>query len=336
MSGAPSGVPLIDVTRGPMIESVHAVAACAVSADGRTLLERGDVDIPVYLRSAAKPFIAAAVVSTGAAERFGFEPRELAVMAASHNGEPFHVDAVRGILRKTGLPESALLCGTHPPSCEPAAEALRAAGVPFSAIHNNCSGKHAGLLAACVHLGADPAGYLAPGHPVQRLVNAFCGRLFADDADSWPIGVDGCGIPIFATSLRRTAGAFARLATFAGVAPEDAAALRRVRDAMVAEPAYVGGTDRFDSMLMQASGGRIACKAGAEGVHGDALLREGAGLAVKVVDGNSRATPPSVMAFLRALHALEPGEEAALSAFAEPVVRNVAGRVVGKLTARAL
>ncbi len=332
----PAGIPLVDVYRGTFVESVHAVAGCAVSSDGATLFERGDVDVPVYLRSTAKPFIAAAVVAAGTAERFGFEPRELAVMAASHNGEPFHVAAVRSILRKAGLDESALQCGTHAPSYAPAATALATAGVAPSAVHSNCSGKHAGILAACVHLGLDPAGYLDPGHPVQRHIAAFCGRAFDDDPERWPVGTDGCGIPIFATSLRRTARAFARLATLEGWTRDDARALGIVRDAMLAEPEYVGGTGRFDTALMDATRGGIACKGGAEGLHGDALLRAGAGLALKVVDGNGRATPPATLAFLQALRMLEPGEAAELAAFAEPEVRNVAGRIVGKISARAL
>lgn len=318
---APSGVPLVDVYRGQWIESVHAVAACAVTAAGETLLERGDVDVPVFMRSTAKPFIAAAVVATGAAARFGLEPRELAVMAASHSGEPFHLEAVRAILRKAGLDPSALQCGAPDPA--------------RSALDNNCSGKHAGILAACVHLGLDPEGYLAADHPVQRLISAFCARAFDDDAEQWPVGIDGCGIPIFATSLRRAAKAFARVAALERDS-SDAAALRSVRDAMRAEPLYVGGTGRFDSALMSATRGDIACKGGAEGVHGDALLRAGVGLALKVVDGNARAVAPATLAFLTALGALEAGEAEALAAFARPEVRNVAGRVVGKISARAV
>jgi L-asparaginase II len=332
----PSGIPLVDVYRGEFVESVHAVAACAVDVEGRTLIERGDVEVPVYLRSTAKPFIAAAIVATGAAERFGFDARELAVMAASHNGEPFHVEAVRGILRKIGLDERALQCGAHAPSYEPAAAALAATGASPSAVHNNCSGKHAGILAGAVHLGADPATYRDPENPVQRHIAAFCGRAFADDPARWPTGIDGCGAPIFASSLRRTAGAFARLATLEGLDGDDARALGAVRAAMLAEPAYVGGTARFDTALMRITYGGIACKGGAEGLHGDALVRARAGFALKVVDGNSRATPPATLAFLRALRALEPGEVDGLAGFAEPEVRNVAGRVVGKISARAL
>ncbi len=334
MAAGPAGVPFVDVYRGTSIESVHALAACRGKSDGTTLFELGDVDVPVYLRSSAKPFIAAAIVASGAADRFAFEARELAVVAASHGGEPFHVAAVRGLLAKLGLDESALRCGEHAPSYEPAARALAAAGRAPSALHSNCSGKHAGILAMCLHLGFDPAGYLAPEHPVQQRILAFCARVTGDDPAAWPVGVDGCGIPNFATPLRRAARAFARFARPEGLAAEDAAALNRVARAMAAEPAYVAGTGRFDSALIAATHGAVLGKGGAEGVHCSALVRSGAGLALKVVDGNARAAPCSALAFLEEADALEAGERAELATFARPLVRNVAGREVGHIAAR--
>jgi L-asparaginase II len=297
------------------------------------VLSLGDVDRPVFLRSSAKPFIASAVCASGAAERFGFDAREIAVASASHNGEPFHVVAVRSMLSKIGLNESALRCGVHPPAYEPAAEALFAEGKKPSAIYNNCSGKHAAILAMCVHRGYDIATYLEREHPAQREILEFCARMCQDDASAWPVAVDGCGIPVFATPLRRAALAFARFATLEGIAADDTRALALVRASMAAEPAYVGGAGRFDSALIETTSGRIVCKAGAEGVHGDALTREGLGLAMKVLDGNRRATPPAVVALLQSLSALEPSESEKLAAYAEPDVRNVAGRIVGKLKA---
>jgi L-asparaginase II len=330
----PSGVPFVDVTRGTLVESVHAIAACAAGPGGSVALAYGDIDAPVYLRSAAKPFIAAAVVLSGAAERFRLTAAELAVVAASHGGEPFHVAAVRGILERIGLDEALLQCGAHAPSYEPAAAALAASGEAPSALHNNCSGKHAGILAMCVTLGYDPAGYLAPEHPVQRDVLRVCARLTGEDPAGLPLAIDGCGIPVFATTLRRAARAFARMATLDAVAAPDAAALRRVRESMAAEPAYVGGTGRFDSALIEATGGRVVGKAGAEGVHGDALQREGLGLVVKVIDGSLRAVAPATLALLGELGALEPVERLALQPFAAPVLRNVAGRIVGGIACR--
>ena len=329
-----TGVPFVAVTRGPLVESVHAVAACAAGADGNVALALGDIDASVYLRSTAKPFIAAEIVRSGTAARFGFDKRELALIAASHGGEPFHIAAVHGILTKIGLGVEALQCGAHPPSYEPAAAALAAAGVAPSALHNNCSGKHAGILAMCVHTGADPATYLEATHPVQRRILGLCARVCDEPPETLMLAIDGCGIPLFATTLRRAARAFARFASLEGLADADAAALSAVGDAMAAEPFYVAGTGRFDSALIAQTRGRILGKAGAEGVHGDALRREGLGLALKVIDGNRRAVPPAAIALLDELGALDATERGALSDFSTTALANVAGRLVGTVEAR--
>lgn len=330
-----AGVPYVYVTRGALAESVHAIVACAVDASGTVALEYGDIDAPIYLRSAAKPFIAAAVLASRANERFGFDEREIAVMAASHNGEPEHVAAVSSILEKIGLDEGALQCGAHAPAYDPAAAALAASGAKPSALHNNCSGKHAGILALCRARGYDRATYLALEHPAQQEILALCGRLLGEDPTRMPLGVDGCGIPVFATSLRRAARAFARFATLDEVDDADAIALELVRYAIAAEPFYIGGTGRFDSALPQATRGRIIGKAGAEGVHADALLDQGLGLALKIVDGARRAVPPATMALLGELGALEPSARASLDGFAASDVTNIAGAVVGAIRAAA-
>jgi len=324
---------IVRVTRGELVESVHEIAACVTDARGVVSFATGDIERPVFLRSTAKPFIAAAVVASGAADRFAFDDRELAVVAASHAGERFHVDAVRGILAKIGLDETALLCGAHAPANERAAAELAAAGEPPSALHNNCSGKHAGILATCVHLGFDLATYVLPDHPAQQRILALCARLAGTTAGALPLGVDGCGIPAYATSLRRAAQSFARFATLREVSDDDALALRRVRTALQAEPRYVAGTGRFDTALIEATGGRIVGKAGAEGVHGDALLAEAAGLALKVLDGSRRAAAPAALALFERIGALKTGETAALREFASPAVRSVSGTAVGRVEA---
>jgi L-asparaginase II len=184
-------------------------------------------------------------------------------------------------------------------------------------------------------LGYDPDTYLELEHPVQQRILGFCARMVGIEPAALQVGVDGCGIPVFAAPLRAAARAFARLATLEDVTAADAAALATVRSAMAAEPFYVGGSARFDSALMAATAGRIVCKAGAEGVHGDALLREGLGLVLKVVDGGAgRAAPPAAMALLENLGALDPSESVALGGFATPPLRNVAGRIVGRIETR--
>jgi L-asparaginase II len=328
-----AGVPAVAVRRGARVESLHQVAACAAGVDGEIVLKVGTVETPVFLRSSAKPFIAAASVREGVLERFGFGERELAVMCASHNGEPGHVELVASMLDRIGASESDLACGAHPPAYEPAAAALAARGEKPSQLHNNCSGKHAGILALAKTIGAPFAGYLEPSHPAQRLILAMCERVSDDVFAGDKLAVDGCGIPVYATTLAKAAVSFARLATLRGVDDADASALARVAAAMTSEPWYVGGTGRFDTDLMRASGGRIVCKAGAEGVHCDALLDAGLGLAVKVVDGTRRAAPPATLALLDALHGLEPGVREALQHHAVVPVKNVAGRVVGEVAA---
>jgi L-asparaginase II len=323
----------VEVTRGDLVESVHHVAACAVDARNQIVYATGDVDSPVYLRSAAKPFIAAAVIEAGARERFSLEPQEIAVMAASHSGEPFHLEAVASILRKIDTDESALQCGTHMPYDEKTAREMVRSGTAPTPIYNNCSGKHAGILALCVILGADPRTYLSAENPAQRAILDFCARLSDEDPHTWTLGVDGCGIPVYATSLRRAALSFARFASLEGIRETDAAALRVVRDAMREHPDYVAGTGQLDTVLMQAAAGSMVCKGGAEGVQGVAAIDAGLGLVCKVIDGSARARAPATMALVARLGLLEEAQMKELSRLSRPIVYNRAGRMVGEIRA---
>lgn len=328
-----AGVPAVAVHRGARVESVHHVAACVCAPDGTVVLKVGTVETPVYLRSSAKPFIAAASVRAGVMERFGFGERELAVMCASHNGEPGHTELVARMLERIGATVADLQCGVHPPQYEPAARALAERGEAPGPLHHNCSGKHAGILALAKVLGAPLESYLEPGHPAQRAILALCERVSDDEFGPDKLGVDGCGIPVYATSLRKAATSFARFASLEGLDDGDAAALARVASAMGNEPWCVAGTERFDTDLMRASGGRIVAKAGAEGVHCDALLDAGLGLALKVLDGTRRAAPPATLAVLDALRALEPAARAELAPHARTTLLNAAGTLVGEVSA---
>lgn len=335
MGSSLRGEPFVDVTRGNALESVHHLAACAVAASGEVILAIGEIDVPVYLRSSAKPFIAATVIAAAARERFGLEPREIAVMAGSHTGQKFHVDAVRSILRKIEMPESALQCGAHPPYNAMAAKELEEAGMTPTAIYNNCSGKHAGILALCKILGSDPASYMDPQNPAQQRILDLCARISDVTIGEMPIAIDGCGIPVYAVPLRNAALSFARLATLEGVDPEEAAALKTVRDAMMAFPEYVSGTGEFDARLMQTATS-LACKGGAEGVHATSLIANGTGLVCKVVDGTARGRAPAVLELLRRLHALPEEKLTKLADLARPIVYNRAGRAVGEIRARSM
>ncbi len=328
------GVAAVEIRRGENVESWHRIAACASDASGSVLLAMGEIDRPVYLRSAAKPFIAAAAIAAGVREAFGLTMEEIAVMAASHSGEPFHVAAVRSILRKIDLDESTLQCGTHLPLDERSAHELIRAGMQPSAVQDNCSGKHAGILALTRVLGADPTGYREPDHPAQRAILDLCARTCNDDPDRWPIAIDGCGIPVFATPLRNAALAFARFATLQGLPDRELQAFVVVRDAMLSHPEYVAGTGQFDTRLMAAAGGAIASKVGAEGVSGAASMTAGLGFALKVVDGASRARPPAVLAGLRVLGALPESAQAELTDFSEPILYTRKGARAGEIRAR--
>jgi L-asparaginase II len=325
------GTPSIAVTRGDGIESVHRVASCVSDDEGRILDAVGTVDVPVFLRSSAKPFIAAAIVRAGIAQRFGLDPREIAIIAGSHNGEPFHIDAVRSMLHKMNLPETALQCGPHLPYDEASAHALLRSGAEPAAIHNNCSGKHAGILGLCLVMQAPIETYLEREHPAQQAILSFCARICGIDTSAMTMGIDGCGIPVFAVPLTVAATAFARLATLQRIDPQDAEALKTVRDAMMAHPEYVGGTGEFDSDLMRVANGDVTAKSGAEGVHGLAALRAGAGAVLKIVDGNGRAVPAATMELLRRTKIAGDAPLRALQSFAEPELRNRAGRIVGAL-----
>jgi L-asparaginase II len=308
---------MVDVLRGVRLESTHAIAACASDDVGNILLEHGTIHVPVFLRSAAKPFIAAAAVRAGVVERFGLEADEVAVMAASHMGEPRHLETVASILGKIGATEADLQCGGKP-----------------SALHNNCSGKHAGIL-ALAKLRREPFdGYLDVAHPVQREILAFCEHAFDDRFTPDRIAVDGCGIPVFATTLARAARGFARFATLRGYDDGDRRALLTVRDAMLADPWMISGTGRFDTDLMLAAGGAIVAKGGAESVHTCALLESGTGLVLKTVDGAARAVAPATIETLGRLRALGTEAGKRLANHARPPVRNVAGRIVGEIRAR--
>jgi L-asparaginase II len=325
--------PSVVVTRGGIVESEHFVRFAVADADGAIVESAGDIDAPTFLRSSAKPLICAVVVGSGAADRFGFTDAEIALAAGSHSGEPFHIEAARSMLAKIGLDEDALACGAHPPVHEPSAEALVRAGVLPSRIHNNCSGKHAGILALAVHLGAPPKGYRSPDHPAQRAILAGCAEMFDVPESSMVIGVDGCGIPVVAVPLRVSARFFARFSAPRHLPARWREPVERVRRAMVNNPQYVAGTGRFDTDLMRAAYPHVVCKGGAEGFHASSSSDRGIGMCVKVADGSYRAVSPFVIERLAALGALSSEESSLMERHRRPSVRNHAGEIVGEIAA---
>ncbi len=318
----------VHVWRGAGVESVHRVSVAVADAKGKLRAWSGDALLPTLARSAIKPFQALPLVEDGGLLRWGITDPELALCAASHNAEPFHVTAALSLLARIGQDEEALACGPQRPMHPESALALDRAGRLPTRIHNNCSGKHAGMLALARLHGWPTEGYQRSDHPVQRRMRETF-ALWAEVApETLSEGVDGCGIPTFGASLSVVAGAFARLASAAQTA---GTAAHRVVSAMTRHPEYVAGTGRACTDVMRAARGRVLVKIGAEGVYGAGWPEAGLGLALKVEDGAMRAAPPALVAVLRALGwPLE--EDAALSAHAEPAVKNTRNETVGKLT----
>jgi L-asparaginase II len=327
---APSDGPTVLVIRGEYVESRHRVVYAIASSDGRILASAGDVEEPVFMRSSAKPPVCAAIVASGAAEKFDFTLQEIAIIAGSHSGEPHHVDAVRSILQKIGLDESALRCGSHPPFHEPSALALTAAGQQPRPVHNNCSGKHAGMLALAVHRGAAVEDYLLRDHPVQAEILAACADMLAIGPQSMPVAIDGCGTPVLAVPLRTAAAFYAKLSNPAVFGDRWQSALSHVCRAMLSHPDYVGGTGRFDTDLMIATQ-TLICKSGAEGYHATCMLAKNAGMAVKIVDGNDRAVSPFVVDALISEGVLPDHQAAKLERHRHPAIVNHAREAVGKI-----
>lgn len=318
----------VDVTRGPLVESRHTVEWVVADAGGRIVEGEGDHERPILLRSAAKPFQAMAVIAGGAADAYGFSEPEIAIVGGSHHGEPEHLETVAAILRKSGVPVGALRCGAHEPFHKASARAIRQAGEDPTPLHSNCSGKHAGLLALARHMGAPLDGYMERGHPAEASVFRVMAAFLGMEPESILYGVDGCGLPAGAASLLASAMAFARFATSERLPDDLAGAAARLRAAQARHPVMVNGTEGFNTALLVAAP-RLVAKSGAEGVFCVGHMDTGQGLALKVLDGASRAVAPATVALLHRLGWLDVPAAASLESFATAEIRNVAGAVVG-------
>ncbi len=331
---------LVEALRGGIVESFHRGAWAVVDADGALHGSQGDIERPIFPRSAVKVLQALPLVESGAAERYGLVDEELALACASHGGEPAHAATAASMLAKAGVDEQALECGAHWPYHDGALKALAAAGAAPSALHNNCSGKHAGFvcLGCLMAEGGDRRaflrGYVQPEHPVMREVTAALQSTTGYDLARTARGTDGCSIPAYAVPLRHLAHAFAKVATGTGLRDGQARAARRLREAVAKAPFMVAGSGRFDTRVMERFGERVFCKVGAEGVHCAALPTLGLGVAVKMDDGNNaRACEVVMAALLRRLLAPEGAEAELLEGLADLPLRNWNGIEVGRLRA---
>ena len=317
---------VVEALRGDVVESVHRVHVAVTHADQGLIASAGNPAHHSFVRSSIKMFQVLPFVEAGGVERFQLAGEELALCAASHGGEPFHVAAARSILAKARVTEAALACGPHLPLHDATGNAMLCAGEPPGRIHNNCSGKHAGMLAHCVQQQWVTNGYHKPTHPMQQRVLTTLTHWMRIDADDVSIAVDGCGLPTFGIVLDAVAEGCARFA--AAVAAGDAAPAA-IFNAMVAHPQYVAGTDRLDTDLMRAAGTRLIAKVGAEVFYTAAIPSMKLGVALKVEDGNKRAAEPAILAVLRHIDAIGAEEIDTLKKYAEPELRNTRQEVVG-------
>jgi L-asparaginase II len=325
-TGSGANPVLVEATRGAMVESRHRGAFAVVDAEGRVIAQGGDIERPVYARSAIKPLQAIPLVESGAAEAFGLGDGEIALACASHKGEPRHVETVTAWLARIGCGIADLECGTHLPGDEEAMVEFLGAGGTANASHNNCSGKHSGFLTLARHLGLPTKGYIRYEHGVQQRVLGTLESMTGLDLGDAPRGIDGCGIPVIATPLGNLALAMARFADPADQPESRQAACARIRAAMTAEPFMISGTDRFCTRVISETGGRALVKTGAEGVFCGALPEQGLGIALKIDDGEARGAEVAMAGLLVRFGLLDAGHE-----LLAPRLLNRAGTEVGEL-----
>ena len=303
---------LIELTRGTLVESAHAGAIAIARSDGEVVASIGETAAPVFPRSAIKPLQALPCLESGAAKRFGFGAPEIAIASGSHAGSERHVALVASMLTRAGLGEAALHCGVHEPMDAATAVALIRAGRAPSALHHNCSGKHAAMLATAVHKGEPTEGYWRPDHPVQVRIKRALETLTDCPLAPDVCGIDGCSVPNWAISLERLAMAFARLVTGQSLSAGRARAGARIAQACWTHPDLVAGRGRLDTLLMQRLPRQVLAKAGAEGVYAGSLAEHGLGFALKIDDGAKRAADAVVVALIAQLYpdarGLGPGE----------------------------
>ncbi len=332
---------LARVYRGSRVESTHRGAVAVVDEQGRPLASAGDTASPVYTRSTAKPFQTMPLLLAGGEKRFRLGDPEIALMCASHGGEPRHTRLAEAILKRGGFRVGDLLCGAHAPMHEPSARALVAAGKAPTALHNSCSGKHAGLLLACRLLDLPHANYNDAGHPLQRRIRALLAR-YADISESEiTSAVDGCNLPVYRIPLAALAVAYARLMADRVPGEDRAAAAirRRIVRAMIARPEMVAGEARFTTEFIAAGRGRWIGKEGAEAVYAVGLAPAGrgraTGIAFKIEDGSSRPRDAVTLDVLERIGELPTAIRRALAQYAEPRLHNAAGAEVGRIEADA-
>lgn len=328
---------LAKVIRGATVESIHRGHFVVIDGGRNLIASAGDPETVTFLRSAAKPIQAIPLITSGAADAFEFSEDEIAMACASHSGEAIHVRLAKLMLERIGLSESHLRCGVHLPFNDKESERMQRAGEYPTQLHNNCSGKHIGMLGLAKHIGADLATYEEIDHPVQQAILHAVSVFTETPIEEVLVGIDGCAAPNFAVSLLGMAKSFLNLIAPPSSFDEDLQdAGRRITQAMLNCPDVIGGTDRLDTMLMKAAPGKIISKVGADGVWLCGVLPSeqwptGLGIALKVEDGDDkRARPVIAVEILRQLGVLS---DIDLSDVSPMPIKNRRGEIVGKVDA---
>lgn len=329
---------LAEVFRGSEVESFHRGVIAVVDDNGKVIASAGNIRQRTFMRSSAKPLQVIPLITSGAADYFGFDNEEIALMCGSHNGESAHTDVLRRVFMKVGLAENDLLCGVHPPLDKQTRDEMQSAGIPLSQIHNNCSGKHSAMLAGCVFRNYKRYSYYLPTHPWQIEIIDALSRISEIPAHEIGIGVDGCGVPVHSLPVYNAALSAAKFACPQNLPKDLYSACGRIFNAMASFPYMIGGRNRFCTDLISAGHDSIAAKAGAEGFYLVSIRKDnhGVGIAVKVDDGNERARDCVVLKTLKILHFLAVEQVGMLEKYASPSIFNHRGEVVGKIETAAM
>lgn len=332
--------PLVEITRGGITESIHFGAFAIVDSSGELLSSCGNPDTYCFMRSAAKPFQVLPFVEMGGMEYFDLNDQELALMCGSHSGTEKHIETGKSILKKLGIKEENLLCGTHMPFDRLTAEALSSMGVDPGPLHHNCSGKHMGMIGQAIIRKENISNYTENHHPIQQTIHQTLAEMCDLSPSAIKTAIDGCSVPTYAVPLRNAALAYARLCDPGRLSEIRASACKRITKAMTTYPDMVSGGGRFDSAIMQTASGTIICKGGAEafqalGLVTDALIQgsPALGITFKIADGDTDGRAFSLVALeiLRQLGAFSPEQIHSLSDFDFQVIYNQQGIEVGDI-----
>lgn len=327
-------VELLHYTRGAHVENIHRGDAVCVGVDGHIISQVGNGKLPMYWRSAAKPFQLLQFVKLGGVEKYGITQKELAILASSHSGEPMHEETVKSVLAKLGLTPDVLNCGTARPMSGKAFKDIIKKGLKPTALNNPCSGKHTAIIALCEFLGFPIEDYIKPEHPAQKIIHKIVAMAAGIPEEQLEIGIDGCGVPVFYLPLDRMAYAYARLANAEeGNWGEYTEAAVKIRDAMCAYPEMVSGTGRIDKAVVELTGGRVMAKIGADAVYCLASREKKAGIAFKIEDGSYAAVTPTVIAMLKHFDFITAEEHEKLLSMYPPVLKNHRGDIIGEIKA---